>query len=52
MSKLIDFVACTVDRFSAQKDGSFGFFLMEGEHVANLISAFPETIPAHLQVEI
>lgn len=49
MSKLIYFVACTVDRFIARKDGSFDFFLMEGEHVADLLSAFPETIPAHLR---
>ncbi|MBI4779789.1 MAG: dihydrofolate reductase [Oscillatoriophycideae cyanobacterium NC_groundwater_1537_Pr4_S-0.65um_50_18] len=48
MAKLIYLVACTVDRFIALKDGSFDFFLMEGEHVADLLSAFPETIPAHL----
>jgi len=49
MSKLIYLVACTVDRFIARKDGSFDFFLMEGEHVADLLSAFPETIPGHLR---
>lgn len=47
MSKLIYLAACTVDRFIARKDGSFDFFLMEGEHVADLLSTFPETIPAH-----
>jgi dihydrofolate reductase len=49
MSKLIYLVACTVDRFIARNDGSFDFFLMEGDHVADLLSAFPETIPAHLR---
>ncbi|HCF26646.1 MAG TPA: deaminase [Cyanobacteria bacterium UBA11049] len=49
MSKLIYLVACTVDRFIARNDGSFDFFLMEGEHVADLLSAFPETIPIHLR---
>lgn len=49
MAKLIYLVACTVDRFIARKDGSFDFFLMEGEHVADLLSAFPETIPGHLR---
>lgn len=45
MSKLIYLVACTVDRFIARKNGSFDFFLWRGEHVADLLSAFPETIP-------
>ncbi|WP_088888949.1 dihydrofolate reductase family protein [Leptolyngbya ohadii] len=49
MSKLIYWVACTVDRFIAREDGSFDFFLMEGEHVADLLSAFPETIPGYLR---
>jgi len=49
MSKLVYLVACTVDRFIARNDGSFDFFLMEGEHVADLLSTFPETIPTHLQ---
>ncbi len=49
MSKLIYLVACTVDRFIARNDGSFDFFLMEGERVADLLSAFPETIPGHFR---
>ncbi|MCY6493433.1 MULTISPECIES: dihydrofolate reductase family protein [Leptolyngbya] len=49
MSKLIYLISCTVDRFIARKDGSFDFFLMEGEHVADLLSTFPETIPDHLR---
>jgi dihydrofolate reductase len=49
MSRLIYFIACTVDRFIARKDGSFDFFLMEGEHIVDLLSTFPETIPIHLR---
>ena len=49
MSQLIYLVACTVDRFIARDDGSFDFFLMEGEHVSDLLSNFPETIPDHLR---
>lgn len=49
MFKLKYFVACTVDRFIARKDGSFDFFLAEGEHVADLLTNFPETIPVHFR---
>lgn len=49
MPKLIYLIACTVDRFIARKDGSFDFFLMEGEHVTNLLSTFPEMIPGYLR---
>jgi dihydrofolate reductase len=49
MRKLKYYVACTVDRFIARKDDSYDFFLMEGEHVADLLTMFPETIPAHVR---
>lgn len=49
MRKLIYYVACTADGFIARKDGSFDCFLMEGEHFADLITFFPETIPSHLR---
>lgn len=45
MRQLKYFIACTVDRFIARTDDSFDFFLMEGEQVADLQAAFPETIP-------
>ena len=49
MRKLKYYVACTVDRFIAREDGSFDFFLTEGEHLRDLFDAFPETVPAHLR---
>lgn len=49
MRELKYYVACTVDRFIAREDGSFDFFLMEGEQVVDLLESFPETIPAHFR---
>jgi dihydrofolate reductase len=48
MRQLKYYVACTVDRFIADCDDSFNFFLMEGEHITDIIQDFPETMPAHL----
>jgi dihydrofolate reductase len=52
MRKLKYYVACTVDRFIARQDDSYDFFLMEGEQVADLLAAFPETIPAHVREKL
>lgn len=49
MRQLKYYIACTVDKFIARKDGSFDFFLMEGDRVADLLQLFPETIPAHFR---
>lgn len=49
MRQLKYYIACTVDRFIAREDGSFDFFLMEGEHMTDLLENFPETIPAHFR---
>jgi dihydrofolate reductase len=49
MRQLKYYIACTVDRFIAREDDSYDFFLMEGEHVADLLTTFPETIPAHVR---
>lgn len=46
MRELKYFIACTVDRLVARQDDSYDFFLTEGEQVADLMAAFPETIPA------
>jgi dihydrofolate reductase len=52
MRKLTYYVACTVDRFISRPDGSFDFYLTEGEHIADLLESFPETIPAHLRDQL
>lgn len=52
MRKLKYYIACTVDQFIARKDGSFDFFLFEGEHMADLFYSFPETIPAHFRDQL
>jgi hypothetical protein len=44
MRELKYYIACTVDRFIARKDDSYDFFLMDGEHVADLQASFPETV--------
>ena len=49
MRRLVYYVACTIDGFIAREDGSFDWFLTEGEHFADLLEFFPETIPAHLR---
>jgi len=49
MRELKYYVACTLDKFIAREDGSFDFFLNEGEHVADLLKHFPETIPVHFR---
>lgn len=49
MRRLIYYIACTVDKFIARADGSFDFFLMEGDHVADLLKHFPEIIPVHFR---
>ena len=52
MRQLKYYVACTVDHFIAREDGSFDFFLFEGEQVTDLLDLFPETIPAHLHEQL
>ena len=52
MRKLIYYVACSVDGFIAREDGSLVDFSMGGEHFADLLEAFPETIPGHLREQL
>ena len=49
MGQLVYYVACTADGFIARADGSFDYFLSEGEHYADLLACFPETFPAHFR---
>jgi dihydrofolate reductase len=52
MRELKYYVACTVDCFIAREDGSLDFFPMEGDHISDIISSFPETIPEHLRAAL
>ena len=47
MKRLVYYVAVTLDGFIARPDGSFDCFRFEGEHVADILDRFPETIPTH-----
>lgn len=49
MPSLVYFIACTVDGFIADREGSTEFFAFEGPHVADLLAEFPEMIPGHLR---
>jgi dihydrofolate reductase len=49
MRELKYYVACSVDGFIARSDGSIDWFLSEGEHLTDLASSFPETLPTHLR---
>jgi dihydrofolate reductase len=49
MRKLIYYIACSADRFIAREDGSFNDFPTEGEHLADLLKLFPETVAAHMR---
>lgn len=52
MRELKYYIACTVDCFIARENGSFDFFLTEGAHVADLLTAFPETIPVYFREKL
>ena len=49
MRKLTYYVACSVDGFIANIDGSDDGFSQDTEYFADLFSSFPETVPSHLR---
>ncbi|MEO1210842.1 MAG: dihydrofolate reductase family protein [Cyanobacteria bacterium J06638_20] len=49
MRKLTYYIATSFDGFVSRTDGSIDDFAFEGEHVADLLSEYPETIPTHLR---
>jgi dihydrofolate reductase len=52
MRQLKYYIACSVDHYIARQDDSLDFFLMEGEHMTDLLQDYPETIPAHLRAPL
>lgn len=46
MRLLTYLVAATADGFIATPDGAFDVFLQQGDHLAHLAEAYPETLPA------
>jgi dihydrofolate reductase len=49
MRKLVYYVATTLDGFIARGDGSLGEFPWDDDYLADLLTRFPETFPAHLR---
>lgn len=43
------YVACSLDGYIAQRDGSHDGFSQDGDYFAELFAAFPETVPSHLR---
>lgn len=48
MRTLTYYVAVSLDGFIAGPNGEFDGFLFEGDHMAAIISKYPDTLPAHV----
>lgn len=49
MRKLTYYIASSIDGFIASPDGDFGFYLLEGDHMAALIEQYGDMIPTHVR---
>lgn len=49
MRKLTYYIATSFDGFVSKPDGGIDDFSFEGEHVNDLLTEYPETIPTHLR---
>jgi len=47
--KLVYMIATSQDGFVAREDDAVDDFSFEGEHVADLLKSYPETLPTHIQ---
>jgi dihydrofolate reductase len=47
MRELTYYVACSIDGFIARANGSFDYFLTEGDHLQDIVQSFPETLSTH-----
>lgn len=45
-------VATSIDGFISDPEGDFSAFPAEGEHMAHLISTYPETLPVHARAAL
>ena len=52
MRQLTYYIATSFDGFVARPDGALDDFTFDGEHVQDLLTEYPETIPTHLRSHI
>ena len=52
MRKLVYYVAVSLDGFVSRENGDISDFSFKGEHVDDLLTYYPETIPTHMRSEL